>query len=116
MANKNMQTVATRIAENYGVRVIGTECSGSKADGNFQAHFLSLPWRPLPRLMPVEPATDTVQAEWTGRSADRAGVCERAELARSASGTVLSTRSSFMRKYPSNPSGLPKRITNQARA
>ena len=116
MAVKNMQTVANRIAEIYGVRVSGTECSGSKADGNFQAHFLSLPWRPLPRLMSTEPDTTSVQAERTGRSAVRVGVHERAELARSASGTVLSTRSSFMRQYPSYSTGLPKRITNQARA
>ena len=105
MAVKNMQTVATYVADIYGVSVTGTESSGSKrADGEFQAQFLSLPWRPLPSLMPMQPDTTTVEAEHrTGRSA------EPARLARSASRAVLSTRHSFMRNY----SGLPKRITNQ---
>jgi hypothetical protein len=101
MAVKNMQTVATCTAEIFGVSATGTECSGSKrTHGELPAQFLSLPWRPLFGLMPMEPDTAAVQAAHrTSRFA------EPARLARSASRAVLSTRPSYMRK----------RITNQVR-
>jgi hypothetical protein len=107
MAVKNMQSVATCTAEMIGVRATGTERNGSKRMyGERQAHFLSLPWRPQPGLMPMD--LDAAAAQAVHQSASCG---PRARLARSASRTVLSTRSSFMRNY----SGLPKRITNMVR-
>jgi hypothetical protein len=110
MAVKNMQSVATCTAEMIGVSATGTERTSSKRMyGERQAHFLSLPWRPQPGLMPMD--LDAVAAQAVHHAAQSASCGPRARLARSASRTVLSTRPSFMRNY----SGLPKRITNMVR-
>jgi len=104
MAVKNMQTVARCVANQHGVRVTGTECSSMQAGGSFQAPILSLPWHPLPGLYPTRTGLDAKIAEdntatalavlRTGRSASGAGAPTISRLARTASGTVPSTRSS----------------------
>jgi len=105
MAVKNLQTLAVRLANIHGVRVTGAECMGSmRIDGKLQAP-LSLPRLPRPGFYPTRTRPDvdlnadnnaaTAKAvERTGRSASGAGVLPSAWLARSASGTVLSKRSS----------------------
>jgi hypothetical protein len=99
MAVKNMQSVVTCAAKTIGVSATGTEQRGSKRTfGERPAHFVSLPWRPLPGLMPTrtEPDANSAQAERTGRSASKAVVNAPARFARSASRAVLSGRLAYM--------------------
>ena len=111
MAVKNMQSVATCTAEMIGVSATGTERVGSKRMyGERQAHFLSLPWRPQPGLMPMD--LDAAAAQAVHQSASCG---PRARLARSASRTVPSTRPSFMRNYLGNQRGLSKSIAKMVR-
>lgn len=102
MVQKNLQTLA-KCAVNVcvGVRVTGLGC-GSMPAKEFQAPFLSLPWQPLPGY-PIQADEQaerfadnaaTAQAvHRTGRSKSGVGNLPSARLARSASRTVLSTRS-----------------------
>jgi len=101
MVVKNLQTLAVCVA-NIGVRVTGMGC-GSKPAKEFQAPILSLPWQPLPGTYPMQTGRDaerfadnaaTAEAvHRTGRSVSGVGNLPSARLARSASRTVLSTRS-----------------------
>ena len=105
MAVMNMQTVASCVAKTNGVEVAGTDCAGSlRTGGIFQAPILSLFSLPLPGSYPMptasaadlradENAAAAQAAERTGRSGSEVGANPSAVLARSASGTVLSTRS-----------------------
>ncbi len=103
MVVKNMQTLAVCAANvKVGVRVTGLGC-GSMPAKEFQAPFLSLPWQPLPGTYPIQADADaerfadnaaTAKAvHRTGRSVSGVGNLPSARLARSASRTVLSTRS-----------------------
>ncbi len=94
MAVKNMQTVVTCSAENFGVSVIGTESGSKRTYGERQAHILSLPWRPQFGLMrnPSEPDANRASGQRTGRSGAYAGDFSSTRLARSASRAVLAKR------------------------
>jgi hypothetical protein len=107
MVVKNLQTLAVCVAnvnvnDNVGVRVTGLVC-GSMPAKEFQAQILSLPWQPLPGY-PIRTGPDaerfadnaaTARAvHRTGRSVSGVGNLPSARLARGASRTVLSTRSS----------------------
>jgi len=126
MAVKNMQTLVVCAANINGVRVTGTECNGSlQVDGKAPRHFLSLLWLPLPGHYPIRTGPDAkiaednpalARAERTGRSASGAGVSPSIGLARRASRTVLSTRStSTHRSFArfANAPGLERKPWNE---
>jgi len=129
MAVKNLQTVETRVALRCDQRATGLECNVSmQAIEVRPASILSLPWHPLPGPMPTIRTERSFAADnaATARAVQRAGRSERGAgvkrtgLARSASRTVLSTRSTSMRSYQGysyaiKTCGLTKRMTNQVR-
>jgi hypothetical protein len=111
MANKNLQTLAVNVANIQGVVMTGPECGSKQAAGMFPTHLLSLLWHPLPGLYLPRPE-ELPDAEFAednsamappaigraGRSASSPGVSRSTQrLARTASRTVLSKRSSSRR-------------------
>jgi hypothetical protein len=103
MVVKNLQTLAVCVANiPVDASVTGLGC-GSMPAKEFQAPFLSLPWQPLPGY-PIQADTDAdrfadnaataTAVHRTGRSVSGVGNLPSARLARSASRTVLSGRSS----------------------
>jgi hypothetical protein len=100
MAIKITQTVEMFVANLQGVSVTGTECS-VKMRGSILAPIPSLLRLPLSGLYPIRTGPDARLADnaaaalavRTGRSIEEAGEHPRAELARSASGTILSRMS-----------------------
>jgi hypothetical protein len=129
MANKNLQTRAMTVASR-GVVVTGLECGSKQAEGKSEAHFLSLLWHPLPGPYPIPVGPDARFADdnaamapaihRTGRSASSSGVLASTRwLARTASRTVLSGRSSSRSLHhcrkPNGQRGLPYRTTNAVR-
>ncbi|MBI2805889.1 MAG: hypothetical protein HYX68_12990 [Planctomycetes bacterium] len=107
MAVKNMQTVASTVAENQGVEASGTDCAGSmRTDGRLPAPFLSLFSLPQPGTYPMLAAPDAdlravenpaaaQAAERTGRSRCDTGANPSARLVRDECATMLSTWSAF---------------------
>jgi hypothetical protein len=97
MAVKNLQTLVVCVANKHGVRVTGTECGSMLAGGKFQASHLFLLRHPFPGRMPTNAADNAATAPAVhriGRSVRGIGATASTRLARTASRTVLSTRSS----------------------
>ncbi len=105
MVEKNLQTLTVCVANiNVDASVTGLGC-GSMQTTEFQAPFLSLPWQPMPGY-PIQAEADAdrfadnaataLAVHRTGRSVSGVGNLPSARLARSASRTVLSERSSHV--------------------